>query len=255
MVKKQKLTFPNEQGDLLSATLELPDNHPHAFAIFAHCFGCTKDVLATARISRALTQTGIAVLRFDFTGLGESAGEFGETTFSTNITDIVYGAKFLRENYQAPKLLIGHSLGGAAVIVAASLIPEVGAVATIGAPSEPAHVSHLFESHMEKIEQEGSTTIQIAGKSLEIKKAFLDDIKTHNLEGILKNMHKALLIFHSPIDEIVSIDHARKLYEAAKHPKSFVSIDNGNHLLTRKEDTEFVATVLASWAKRYINSY
>ncbi len=186
--------------------------------------------------------------------MGESAGEFADTTFSSNVTDIVYGAKHLREHFQAPRLLIGHSLGGAAVIVAASLIPEVEAVATIAAPSYPAHVSHLFEEHMEKLEKEGSIIVHIAGRDLQIKKEFIDDIKSHNLEGILKNLRKALIIFHSPIDQIVSIEHARKLYNAAHHPKSFISIDKGDHLLSRKEDAEFVATILGAWAKRYISS-
>lgn len=249
----EKLTFINEQGIELSAKLDLPEEGVvAAYAIFAHCFACSKESIAGARISRALTKESIAVLRFDFTGLGASEGDFSETTFTTNLTDLVYAAKFLRDNYQAPKLLIGHSLGGAAVIAAAPLIPEIRAVATIGAPSSPSHVSHLFKEHLEEIKAEGKSIIHIAGKDLPITKEFLKDIEQHNLEGILKNFRKAFLVFHSPVDMTVSIDHAAKLYKAARHPKSFVSLDRADHMLTTREDTEYVATVLAAWAKRYI---
>lgn len=251
-MKTVKLTFPNEVGLLLSAKLDLPDEEPKAFAISAHSFGGDKDLIATARISRALTQESVAVLRFDFTGLGLSEGEFSNTTFTTNITDIIYAAKYLRDNYQAPKLIIGHSLGGAAVIAAAPFLPEIDIVATIGAPSNPAHVSHLFLDHIKKIEAQGESTIQIAGQELPITKEYLNDIHQHNLEGILKNFRKTLVLFHSPIDQVVNVKHAGILYKAAKHPKSFISLDKADHMLTKKEDAEFVASILGDWAKRYV---
>ncbi|MGB0935592.1 MAG: alpha/beta hydrolase family protein [Alphaproteobacteria bacterium] len=246
------LLFKNEQGKMLAAKLEEPEGEPRAFAIFAHCFGCSKDVLATTRISRALTKEGIAVLRFDFQGLGASEGDFSETTFSSNVSDIVYAGKYLRENYKAPELIIGHSLGGAMSIVGASLIPEIKAVCTIAAPSYPSHVVHLFEEHLDKIQKEGSVTINFAGRQLTITKDYLQDIRSHNLEGILRHFGKAILIFHSPIDLTVSIDHARNIYKAARHPKSFISLDNADHFLANRDDAEFVATVLAAWSKRYV---
>jgi len=246
-----KLTFPNEEGIDLSARLDLPEGDVKAYAIFAHNFAGSKESLAASRISRALTREGIAVLRFDFTGLGTSSGDFSQTTFSTNVTDIVYAAKYLADNFQAPKLLIGHSLGGAAVIVAASMIPEVRAVATIGAPSNPAHVSHLFKDHMETIRDTGSSEIHIAGKTLPITKDFLEDIEKYKLEGVIRNFSKALLIFHSPVDMTVSIDHASILYRSARHPKSFLALDRADHMLTNLEDAEYVATILAAWMKRY----
>lgn len=251
MRKTDKVTFINEQGLELSGRLDRPSDDPIAYAIFAHCFGCTKDILAITRISHALTRSKIAVLRFDFTGLGGSAGEFANTSFSSNISDLVYAAQYLRENFQAPRLLIGHSWGGAAVIAAASLIPEIRAVATIGAPSDPAHVSHLFDSHIETIKEHGAATIEIAGRHLEISKKFIDDIHHYNLQGILKNLNKALIIFHAPLDETVGIEHAAILYKAAKHPKNFIAIDKGDHLLTRPKDATFVADVLGAWARRY----
>lgn len=242
----------NEKGIELSARLDLPDGDAKAYAMFAHGFASSKESLATSRISRALTKESIAVLRFDFTGLGTSQGEFSETTFTTNVTDIIYAAKYLRENFRAPTMLIGHSLGGAAMIAAAPMIPEVRAVATIGTPSDPAHVSHLFKDRLETIEASGQSEIHIAGKTLSITKDFLDDIEQYNLEGILKNFSKAFLIFHSPVDMTVSIDHAGILYKAARHPKSFLSLDRADHMLTNPEDAEYVATVLAAWMKRYI---
>jgi pimeloyl-ACP methyl ester carboxylesterase len=246
-----KLTFPNEKGIELSARLDLPEGEVKAYAIFAHNFAGSKESLAASRISRALTKESMGVLRFDFTGLGMSSGDFSQTTFSTNVTDIVYGAKYLMENDRAPKLLIGHSLGGAAVIVAASMIPEVCAVATIGAPSNPSHVSHLFEEHLNTIVETGRSEIHIAGQTLPITKEFLEDIEQYNLEGILRNFQKAVLIFHSPTDMTVSINHAAILYQAARHPKSFLSLDRADHMLTNIEDAEYVATILAAWMKRY----
>ncbi len=248
----EKITFTNEQGQILSGRLERPEEDPIAYAIFAHCFACTKDVLATARISKRLTRSKIAVLRFDFTGLGDSAGQFSDTSFASNICDLVYAAKYLRENFQAPLLLIGHSWGGAAVIPAAKLIPEVRAIATIGAPSDPAHVSHLFDNHIEQIKAHGAAVVEIAGRRIEISKKLIDDMHQHDLLGILNHLNKAYIIFHSPLDDVVGIEHAVELYKAAKHPKSFISIDKADHLLTKENDTTFVADILGTWAKRYI---
>lgn len=253
MMATEKLVFKNEQGLELSARLDHPDEgQAQAYAIFAHGFTAGKNNLATSRISRALTKEYIAVLRFDFTGLGSSEGDFSETTFSTNICDLVFAAKYLRDHYEAPKLLIGHSLGGAAVIAASPLIPEVRAIATIGAPSSPSHVSHLFTEHLEEIKSEGKSYINIADNHVPISREFLEDIEQHNLEGILKNLNKAILVFHSPVDMTVNINHAGILYKAARHPKSFISLDRADHMLTDREDTEYVATVLAAWTKRYI---
>ena len=253
MYQSKNLYFENEQGLKLAATLELPKhNKPKAYAIFAHCFGCNKDMLATSRISRALTEEGFAVLRFDFTGLGSSHGNFEETNFSTNVSDIVSAAKFLRDQYQAPTLLIGHSLGGAAVIAASNQIPEIKAIATIGTPSYPSHVNKHFHEHIEKLDKNDSVTIKIAEKELKITKQFLEDIEKHNLEEILKNSNCSIIIFHSPIDKIVNIDQASKLYKAAKHPKSFVSLDKADHMLSNPEDAKFVSKIIAIWANRYI---
>jgi len=248
----QKIEFKNSEGVTLAGRLELPGVQPQAFALFAHCFTCSKDVAAASRVSRALRDRGMAVLRFDFTGLGNSDGDFGNTHFSSNVQDLQSAADFLRRHYEAPALLVGHSLGGAAVLAVASSIPEVKAVATIGAPSDPSHVAHLFQGKEDESELKGESEVLLAGRSFRIRKSFLDDIRSQNLLGRLKNLNKPVLLFHSPVDQVVSIDHARHLYEALKHPKNFVSLDQADHLLTRKEDSEFVADLLASWASRYL---
>lgn len=255
MAESMKFTFPNAKGEQLAAVLEKPDGDEIlGYAILAHCFACSKDMLAASRIARALTNDHIAVLRFDFTGLGKSGGDFATTNFTTNVTDIVAGAEYLRAQYQAPHLLVGHSLGGAAVIKAGSLIEEVNAIATIGAPSEPGHVSQHFDKHLDEIEAEGGVQVTLAGVERTITKQFLDDLQDQDLIHILQNHKKlALLIFHSPVDNVVSIDHAAALYTAAKHPKSFVSLDSADHLLTARKDAEYVAAVISAWAKRYIN--
>jgi putative redox protein len=248
-----QFNFQNALGKTLAGRLELPPTPTKKFAIFAHCFSCSKNVHAATRVSRELAKLGIAVLRFDFTGLGNSEGDFANTNFSSNVNDLIAAADALRARHQAPSLLVGHSLGGAAVLMAAPQIPEVKAVATIGAPSEPAHVSHLFGDRTACIEKDGAALIQIGGRDLRIEKHFLDDLKTHRLTEALPALGKPLMIFHSPVDSIVSIDHARKLYEAARHPKSFVSLDDADHMLTRQDDAEFVAGTLAVWAARHVN--
>ncbi len=251
---RSMVRFPGSLGTALAARLDLPPSKPAAFALFAHCFTCSMDTLAVSRISAALTARGIAVLRFDFTGLGGSEGDFANTNFSSNIADLVAAAAWLRMHHEAPKLLIGHSLGGAAVLAAAPEIPEATAVATIGAPFEPADVKHLIAPALSEIEATGEATVELAGRTFRIKKQFLDDIGSRNSREAIGNLRKALLIFHSPRDTTVSIDNAAQIFMAAKHPKSFVSLDDADHLLTRREDAAYVAAVLAAWASRYIGA-
>lgn len=252
MKRMSEFNFLNERGVQLAGRLEMPTSPNGKVAIFAHCFSCSKNVHAATRVSRELAKLGIAVLRFDFTGLGNSEGDFANTNFTSNVGDLVAAADALRERFQAPSLLIGHSLGGAAVLMAAGQIEEVKAVATIGAPSEPAHVSHLFGDKMACIEQDGAALIQIGGRELRIEKHFQDDLKTHRLTKMLPTLRKPVMIFHSPVDAVVSIDHARMLYDHARHPKSFISLDDADHMLTRQDDAEFVASTLAAWASRYV---
>ena len=251
---RSMVRFPGSLGTALAARLDLPPGKPAAFALFAHCFTCSKDTLAASRISAALTGRGIAVLRFDFTGLGGSEGDFANTSFSSNVADLVAAAAWLRTYHEAPKLLIGHSLGGAAVLAAAPEIPEATAVATIGAPFEPAHVKRLIAPALSGIEAAGEATVELAGRAFRIKKQFLDDIGGLSGREAIANLRKALLIFHSPRDTTVSIDNAAQIFMAAKHPKSFVSLDDADHLLTRREDASYVAAVLAAWASRYIGA-
>jgi putative redox protein len=251
-VKTEKLTFEGASGETLAARLDAPAGEPRATALFAHCFTCTKDIFAAQRIAAALTEAGIAVLRFDFTGLGHSQGEFANTNFSSNVADLVKAADFLRATRAAPKLLVGHSLGGAAVLAAAARVPEAVAVATIGAPADPAHVAHLFREAEPEIEAKGEAEVRLAGRSFRVKKQFLDDIAGHNLEAALGKLRKALMVFHAPRDAIVGIENAGRIFTAAKHPKSFVSLNDADHLLSRKADAVYVARVLAAWAGRYL---
>ncbi|WP_298790566.1 bifunctional alpha/beta hydrolase/OsmC family protein [uncultured Allomuricauda sp.] len=249
----QKVTFKNAQGQELVGRLELPaDNYPHNFAVFAHCFTCNKNLLAVKNISKGLTSNGFGVLRFDFTGLGESEGDFADTNFSGNVEDLVAAARFLSDNYTAPALIIGHSLGGSASIFAASEIPSIKAVATVGAPSNPVHVKHLLKSGIEEIQSEGKAVINLSGRDFTIKKQFLDDLETKSLPETAKALRKPLLIMHSPQDDTVGIRNAEEIYIAAHHPKSFVSLDGADHLLSRKEDSIYVGEVIANWAKRYL---
>lgn len=253
--RSQKVEFSGSRDATLAGRLELPVGAaPRAYAVFAHCFTCSKDVFAAARISRALAEHGIGVLRFDFTGLGGSEGDFANTNFSSNVEDLLLAVDHLRREYAAPSLLIGHSLGGAAVLAAAGEVPEVRAVATIGAPSDPAHVSHLFDCAVDTIEREGEATVQLAGRPFQIRKQFLDDVAEQQLRDRVATLGKALLLFHSPVDEVVDADHARRIYAAAEHPKSFLSLDGADHLLTRAEDSRYVAGVLANWADRYLDA-
>ncbi|HKJ72561.1 MAG TPA: bifunctional alpha/beta hydrolase/OsmC family protein [Alphaproteobacteria bacterium] len=246
-----RVSFEGSQGVPLSARLEMPDGPPLAFAIFAHCFTCSKDSRAAAKISRSLAEQGIATLRFDFTGLGESEGEFGHSTFSSNVEDIVAAAKFLAKYHQAPKLLIGHSFGGTAVIAASARLESVSGVVTIGAPADPSHVSgHVTRKDRSEVDD---IEVTIGGRQFHVAESFLSDIADHPLENTLAGLRKALLIFHAPLDEIVGIDEATKIFKAAKHPKSFVSLADANHLLTNEADATYVASVIAVWSSRYID--
>jgi len=248
------IRFAGASGALLAARLELPAAAPAAFALFAHCFTCSKESLAATRIAAALVAHGFGVLRFDFTGLGGSEGEFANTNFSSNAADLVAAAAWLREHHAAPAILVGHSLGGAAVLAAASQIPESVAIATIGTPFDPAHVRRLLAPALAEIEQAGEAEVRLAGRSFRIRKQFLDDLAGQAPIERIASLRKALLVFHSPRDTTVSIDNAAQIFMAAKHPKSFVSLDNADHLLTRKEDAVYVAAVLSAWASRYIGS-
>ena len=249
----QKVKFTNAEGQQLVGRLELPlDQHPYNFAIFAHCFTCNKNLSAVKNISRELTSNGFGVLRFDFTGLGESDGDFENTNFSGNVEDLISASNYLKENHNAPTLLIGHSLGGAAAIFAASQIETVKAVATVGAPSNPKHVQHLIQSSIEEIKTNGKANVNIGGRPFTIKKQFLDDIETKSLPEVAKKLGKALLVMHSPQDTTVGIQNAEEIYHAAKHPKSFVTIDGADHLLMQKEDSTYVGSIISNWAKRYM---
>lgn len=247
-----RVTFAGSSGEQLSARLDLPEGSPRAIALFAHCFTCTKDILAAKRIAQALAADGIGVLRFDFTGLGSSEGEFANTNFTSNVEDLVRAADYLRENHAAPALLIGHSLGGAAVLAAAARIPEATAVATIGAPSDVAHVLHQFGAQLADLEHQGELDVTLAGRTFRIRKQFVDDARGQALSNSVAALGKALLVLHAPRDATVGIENASALFLAAKHPKSFVSLDDADHLLSRERDASYTARVIAAWASRYL---
>lgn len=252
-MKSEKVTFAGHSGDMLAARLDLPSGPVRAAAILAHCFTCSKDIAAARRISGRLATLGIAVLRFDFTGLGHSGGEFANTHFTSNVADLVLAAGFLRDRGLPAQLLIGHSLGGAAVLKAAPDLVEVRAVVTIGAPFDPAHVAHNFGGKLDEIRQNGSAVVDLAGRPFEIRASFLDDISAASLEQALPRLNAALLVLHAPRDATVGIDNAGRIFGAAKHPKSFISLDGADHLLTREEDAEYAAEVIASWSRRYLD--
>lgn len=253
-MKSEKITFAGATGDMLAARLDSPDIPPRAFALFAHCFTCSKDIFAASRIAAELTANGIAVLRFDFTGLGASEGEFANTNFSSNIQDLVAAYEFMAGTWSAPRILIGHSLGGAAVLAAAGSMPEVKAVCTIGAPADPGHVKHNFDNAIGEIEETGEAEVLLVGRPFRIRRQFLEDIANQNLATAIGNLHRALLIFHSPIDQTVGIDNAAQIYGAARHPKSFITLDDADHLLSKRADAVYVADVIAAWAERYIDA-
>jgi putative redox protein len=252
-MKNKKVKFKNSQGLELAAKLEFPDGDIKAYAVFAHCFTCNKNLSAVRNIGRALNNCGIAVLRFDFTGLGESEGEFEHTNFSSNVEDLIFASQFLKDHYQAPSILIGHSLGGAAVIFAAKQIDSIKAVATIGAPSSPKHVSHLFKQGLEEINDKGEALLEIGGREFKIQKHFLNDINEKNMTETVRSLRLPLLVLHSPQDTTVGVENAAQIFKNAWHPKSFISLDGADHLLSKKEDSIYVGKMISNWVERYIN--
>lgn len=254
MARTERVEFIGAQGDTLAARLDRPHGPALGYALFAHCFSCSKDIHAAQRLSRQLTKHGFAVLRFDFTGLGHSEGDFANTNFSSNVEDLVKAADWLRDTCEAPSLLVGHSLGGAAVIAAAAKIAEVKAVATVGAPADADHVRHQFHTKVPEIEANGEAEVLLGGRPFNIKKQFLDDIEGKRLDGIVGSMKAALLVAHSPTDDVVGIENATRLFVAAKHPKSFLGLDGADHLLTREADAVHAGDVIGSWARRYAAS-
>jgi putative redox protein len=252
-MRSERFDFPNANGEQLAARLDRPEREPKAYALFAHCFTCGKDNLAAKRIAERLTDSGIAVLRFDFTGLGASEGEFANTTFSSNVADLVGAADHLRQMHRAPAILIGHSLGGAAVLAAAAEVPEARAVVTIAAPADPHHVTGLFRDRIEDIRREGEVEVTLAGRPFRVRREFLEDIAEQRLLDRIGHLRKALLVFHAPTDQTVGIENASRIFAAAKHPKSFVSLADADHLLSRRGDAVYVANVIAAWAERYLD--
>jgi uncharacterized OsmC-like protein/alpha/beta superfamily hydrolase len=249
----ERFDFPNASGERLAALVDRPAGAPRAFALFAHCFTCGKDIRAAKRIAEGLTARGIAVLRFDFTGIGASEGEFANTNFSSNVADLVAAADHLRKVERAPALLIGHSLGGAAVLAAASEVPEARAVATIAAPADPSHVTGLLKDRIPEIRAHGEVEVTLAGRPFRIRREFLDDVSGQRLDAKIAELRKALLVLHAPTDDLVGIDNASHIFLAAKHPKSFVSLADADHLLSKPRDAAYVADVIAAWAGRYLD--
>ncbi|MBY6152509.1 bifunctional alpha/beta hydrolase/OsmC family protein [Vannielia litorea] len=249
----ERITFPSASGHALAARLDRPEGEHLATALFAHCFTCSKDIPAARRIAARLAAEGFTVLRFDFTGLGHSEGEFANTDFTSNVADLEAAAAWLAAQGMAPSLLIGHSLGGAAMLKAARRIESARAIATIGAPFDPAHVTHNFGPAIETIEAEGAAEVDLGGRPFTIRRAFLDDVRAENLAPDIAGLHRALLILHAPRDAVVGIENATQIFTAAKHPKSFVTLDDADHLVTSADDAEYAAEVIATWADRYLD--
>jgi len=250
----QKVSFKNSSGEGLSGRIDFPlMSKPRAFVLFAHCFTCSKNLKSVEHVSQAFTKLGMAILRFDFTGLGQSDGDFADTNFSSNISDLKDAYDFMEEHYDAPKIIVGHSLGGAAVVHVAGELEKVQAVATIGAPSDPQHVTHLLDAGREELEEKGEAEVNIGGRPFKMKKQFLEDLESRKSDDVIKNLGKALLILHSPQDSIVGIENAQEIYTRAMHPKSFITLDGANHLMTREADAKYAGSMIASWANRYID--
>lgn len=252
-MRTKRHDIPGAHGHPLAARLDEPDGEPRAYALYAHCFTCGKDVLAARRIAQELTEHGIAVLRFDFTGIGASGGDFADTNFSTNVDDLLAAAAYLRTHFTAPQLLIGHSLGGTAVLAAAEHLPEAKAVVTIASPGHPSFATSTFSEHLERIAEAGEAHVELAGRPFRIRQQFVDDAGSHSLRDKIAGLRKALLVMHAPGDDTVPLSQAMEIFGPAKHPKSFVSLDDADHLLTRREDTAYVADVIAAWSRRYLD--
>lgn len=250
--QRKKFSFTNKSGQQLAAILEIPETTARAWLLYAHCFTCSKDIITASRISRALINHGFAVMRFDFTGLGESEGRFSATNFTTNIQDLLAAVEYLRTHYQAPNILMGHSFGGAAVLAAASEIPECRAVITLATPSEPANIFSHFESAREIIQTSGEFQVRIGNQNILLTDQFLEDVDHYHLQDSIRDLDKPLLVLHAPDDETVSVKHAKKIFQLAPHPKNFIAIDGADHLLTNREDAMFVADIIAAWVKRYV---
>ncbi len=248
----QRIDFPGSQGHPLAGRLDTPDQAPSAWAVFAHCFTCSKDTKAAAYIAQALAEAGYGVLRFDFTGLGGSGGDFANTNFSSNVDDLVAAADWLRDHRGAPTLLIGHSLGGAAVLAAAGRVDDARAVVTLGAPFEPAHVTHQFGAALQVIETAGQAQVSLGGRPFTIRRSFVDDVNGQAQQQRIRALRRPLLVMHAPEDAVVEVDNARRIFEAARHPKSFVALDGADHLLAREADARFAAGIISSWAARYV---
>ncbi|MBV1860289.1 MAG: alpha/beta fold hydrolase [Nannocystaceae bacterium] len=252
-MKTRRVSFDNGRGEQLAARLDLPlRDRPRAYAVFAHCFTCSKNLTAAVHVSRTLVTHGWAVLRFDFTGLGDSEGEFADTHFSSNIEDLIGACEWLAEHHAPPALLVGHSLGGAAVLRAAASVDSVAAIATLGAPARPDHILALLEDHIGTIEREGEAAVNLAGRRFTIKRSFLEDLRAHEMQAAVGELHRALLVLHAPADAVVGVENAAEIFAAAKHPKSFVSLEGADHLLTRPTDARFAADVIAAWAQRFL---
>lgn len=249
---RQQLSFTNKTGHALSAILEKPESEIKAYALFAHCFTCGKNIGTATQVSHSLAKRGFAVLRFDFTGLGSSEGDFSHTNFSSNIEDLVSAADYMREHLRAPGLLIGHSLGGAAAIIAARRIPEVRAIATIAAPSDPAHLTRLLRETVVTIREQGCAHVTIGGQKFTLRQQFLDDISEHSLADALKTLNRPYLVLHSPDDKLVEFEHARQLLDIAVEPKKLVPLDGADHLLSKTSDADHAAEVIADWCINYL---
>ncbi len=248
----RKVNFVNADGNRLSGLIDLPAGEPRAYVLFAHCFTCSKNLKAAANIASALSDAGFAVLRFDFTGLGQSQGEFADTSFSSNVADLLAAVEYLATEFEAPQILVGHSLGGTAVLQAAAEVPSAVAVATIGSPAEPAHVTHLLQGSEAELRERGEAEVNLGGRPFRMKRQFLDDLETHDVNTAVARLRKSLLVMHAPLDDYVGIDNASALFAAAKHPKSFVTLDDADHLLSKESDSRYAGHVLAAWASRYI---
>ncbi|HEU6442491.1 MAG TPA: alpha/beta hydrolase [Microvirga sp.] len=252
-MRAEPFDFMGEDGRVLAGRIQMPEDAPWGYAIFAHCFTCASDSLAAVRVSRALAEHGLGVLRFDFTGLGRSEGEFGRHGLSGDVRDIVCAAGAMAAAGKVVRLLVGHSLGGAAVLAAAGSLPDVRAVATIAAPFEPDHVLRQLGESLGTIEEHGESRVQLAGRPFTIRRSFVEDLRSHSEEEYISNLRRPLLVLHSPTDRVVGIDNAEGIFRSAKHPKSFVSLDKADHLLTQGRDASYAAKVIASWASHYLD--